>query len=208
MKLAVIADGPMAEEFSAKKIPAYANVCVVKDIRNVPADSYIVFDLLFEHTPERIVLLKQFLPRPVFINAVTDTLAVIDQPFIRINAWPTFLRRNITEVAALPAQQKTVQGIFEQLEWAYQSVPDITGMVSARVISNIINEAYFTLGDKVSTKEEIDIAMKLGTHYPYGPFEWSKQIGLNKIYSLLVQLGKENSLYEVSTLLTNETIAE
>ena len=206
MKLAVIADGQLAEEFHAKQIPAYANVCVVKDIRNVPADTYIVFDLLFEHTPERILLLKQFLPRPVFINAVTDTLAVIDQPFIRINAWPTFLKRTMTEIAASPAQQKTIQGIFEQLGWAYQSVPDITGMVSARIISNIINEAYFTLGDNVSTKDEIDIAMKLGTRYPYGPFEWSKQIGLKKIHSLLVQLSKENSSYEVSTLLTSEAI--
>jgi 3-hydroxyacyl-CoA dehydrogenase len=44
----------------------------------------------------------------------------------------------------------------------------------------IINEAYFALEDNVSTKAETDIAMKLGTNYPYGPFEWGQLIGLKK----------------------------
>ena len=44
----------------------------------------------------------------------------------------------------------------------------------------IINEAYFTWEAGTSTKEEIDIAMKLGTGYPYGPFEWGEKIGLSR----------------------------
>jgi 3-hydroxybutyryl-CoA dehydrogenase len=34
--------------------------------------------------------------------------------------------------------------------------------------------------DEISTKAEIDIAMKLGTNYPYGPFEWSEKSGWKK----------------------------
>ena len=49
--------------------------------------------------------------------------------------------------------------------------PDIPGFISARVVSMIINEAYFALEEEVSSKEEIDTAMKLGTNYPYGPFD-------------------------------------
>jgi len=206
MKLAIIANEQLKEEFLARQITGYANVCFVKEPGNIPADTYIVFDLLFEHTKERISLLKQFLPRPVFINAVNETLAGIDQPFIRINAWPTFLKREITEVVVLPEQEQVVREVFEQLGWRYQAVPDITGMVSARIIGMIINEAYFTLAEKVSTKKEIDIAMKSGTHYPYGPFEWSEQIGLKRIYEMLILLSKENKSYEVSTLLTHEVI--
>ena len=56
----------------------------------------------------------------------------------------------------------------------------------------------------MSTKEEIDIAMKLGTNYPYGPFEWGEKIGLKKIHEMLAALIKENKLYEVSALLTDE----
>jgi len=206
MKLAVITNEQLKAAFFSKQTANNATVCFVKEPQNVPADTYIVFDLLFEHTRERVSLLEQFLPRLVFINAVTDTLTAIGQPFIRINAWPTFLKRNIIEIAALPEQQKPVKDAFEQLGWDYQLVPDITGMISARIISTVINEAYYTLNEEVSTKEEIDTAMKLGTNYPYGPFEWSEKIGLKNIYELLVQLNKENNLYEVSTLLTSEII--
>ncbi|GAC1430911.1 MAG: hypothetical protein NVSMB7_07100 [Chitinophagaceae bacterium] len=206
MKLAVVANEELKEAFLSKPIVNYANVCFVKEPENIPADAYIIFDLLFEHTTERVSILKKFLPRPVFINAVNATLAAIDQPFIRINAWPCFLKRQITEVAVLPEQEKMVKDVFEQLGWNYQVVPDDTGMVSARIIGMIINEAYFTLEEKISTKEEIDIAMKLGTHYPYGPFEWSRQIGLKKIYAMLMQLSKGNTSYKVSTLLMHEMI--
>jgi 3-hydroxybutyryl-CoA dehydrogenase len=205
MKLAVIANDQLKEEFLSKPISDYANVCFVKAPQNVPADTYIVFDLLFENTTERIFLLKQFLPRPVFINAVAETLAEINQPFIRINAWPTFLQRKITEVVVLPEQEQIMKDVFEQLGWSFQMVPDIAGMISARIIGMVINEAYFALSEKVSTKEEIDIAMKYGTSYPYGPFEWSKKIGLKKIYALLNPLSKKNISYEVSALLAYET---
>src|ERR1700710_2457559 len=47
-----------------------------------------------------------------------------------------------------------------------------------RVVAMIINEAYYALDAGVSSKESIDLAMKLGTGYPYGPFEWADRIGL------------------------------
>jgi 3-hydroxybutyryl-CoA dehydrogenase len=68
----------------------------------------------------------------------------------------------------------------------------------------IINEAYFALGDEVSSKKEIDIAMKLGTNYPYGPFEWCEQIGLKNIHSLLTILKKNDSRYEIAPALVKE----
>ena len=68
----------------------------------------------------------------------------------------------------------------------------------------IINEAYYTLQDKISTKAEIDIAMKLGTNYPHGPFEWSSLIGLKNIYELLTVLSKTDTRYTASDLLMKE----
>ena len=70
--------------------------------------------------------------------------------------------------------------------------------------SPIINEAYYTLGAQVSTREEIDIAMKLGTSYPYGPFEWAAKIGLKRIYELLVELSKVDERYTPAPLLAAE----
>jgi 3-hydroxybutyryl-CoA dehydrogenase len=37
--------------------------------------------------------------------------------------------------------------------------------------------------------------MKLGTNYPYGPFEWAEEIGKERVFSLLHKLRSENSLY-------------
>ena len=73
--------------------------------------------------------------------------------------------------------------------------------IALRIIAMIVNEAYFALGDGISTKEEIDTAMKLGTNYPYGPFEWSEKIGLKKIYALLQNLGNSGERYLVAPLL-------
>jgi 3-hydroxybutyryl-CoA dehydrogenase len=44
--------------------------------------------------------------------------------------------------------------------------------------------------------EEIDTAMKLGTNYPYGPFEWGQRIGLTRIVSLLNVLSMTNARYK------------
>jgi 3-hydroxybutyryl-CoA dehydrogenase len=60
----------------------------------------------------------------------------------------------------------------------------------------MINEAFIALNEGVSTKEEIDIAMKLGTNYPYGPFEWSEKIGVEKIKSLLEKLNHYQERYK------------
>jgi 3-hydroxybutyryl-CoA dehydrogenase len=67
-------------------------------------------------------------------------------------------------------------------------VPDEAGFVSARIIAMIINEAYHAKDEAVSTEADIDIAMKLGTNYPYGPFEWANEIGVQHVYALLQKL--------------------
>jgi 3-hydroxybutyryl-CoA dehydrogenase len=47
----------------------------------------------------------------------------------------------------------------------------------------------------VSTEKEINIAMKYGTNYPHGPFEWAEIIGIDRIYDLLQQLAASDSKY-------------
>ena len=68
----------------------------------------------------------------------------------------------------------------------------------------IINEAFLTVEDQVSTKAEIDTAMKLGTNYPYGPFEWAELIGKNNILALLQKLYTTGTRYRPALLLINE----
>jgi 3-hydroxybutyryl-CoA dehydrogenase len=114
------------------------------------------------------------------------------------------LLSGIIELAATRENQEAVDKIFRGLDWEYLLVPDIVGMITPRVIAMIINEAYFALHDGVSSEEEIDIAMRLGTNYPYGPFEWSRKIGIAKVYDLLMQLSQIDQRYSPAPLLRNE----
>ena len=72
-----------------------------------------------------------------------------------------------------------------------------------RVISMIINEAYFALEDNLATVESIDLAMKSGVNYPLGPIEWGHKIGLKHIINLLSEYSAitEDPRYKISTAL-------
>jgi 3-hydroxybutyryl-CoA dehydrogenase len=142
--------------------------------------------------------------KPIFINAVSKTLAEINgaKNVFRINGWATFLQRNTWEVVG--DVDENITTILSALNKKIIVVPDEVGMVAARVVAMIINEAYFALQDEVSTKNEIDIAMKLGTNYPYGPFEWATKIGIKNIYQLLKKLSDTDGRYKPAQQLINE----
>jgi 3-hydroxybutyryl-CoA dehydrogenase len=168
-------------------------------------DTDACIDLLFQNDSERIKLLQQFQPKPILINAVIPALNQLPGDFIRFNGWNSFLKRSVVEAAGIDERMKLkAEEIFSLFNKKIEWVPDIPGFISARVIAMIINEAWFALDEKVSTKEEIDIAMKLGTNYPYGPFEWSKKIGLKNVYELLFTLSKTSIRYEPAGLLKKE----
>lgn len=158
-----------------------------------PAD--VIVDLLYENTPAHKQLLRQ-LPGLKIINSVVDTCAETDGSFVRINGWPTFLRGTIIEAAAGHEDlKKLAEAAFDMLGKRIAWLPDGPGFVVPRVVSLIVNEAYFALAEAVSSRAEIDTAMKLGTAYPFGPFEWSEKIGLKNIVSLLQKLSSTQPRY-------------
>jgi len=142
------------------------------------------------------------LQKPVFINSVIETLTELAAPanVYRINGWPTFLNRSVWEIAGTVTA--AVESIFTSLNIKIIPVKDEPGFIAASVIAMIINEAYFAIEDNVSSKEEIDTAMKLGTNYPYGPFEWVELIGGDNILALLQKLNSTDARYKPSELLT------
>jgi 3-hydroxybutyryl-CoA dehydrogenase len=162
------------------------------------ADAYIDFG--FAPSAEKIEKLTKLLPRPILINAVAETLNDIHPDFIRFNGWPGFLKGKHIEAAANKERELKACALFED---QILFVKDEPGFVSARIVSMIINEAYFTLEAGTSTKEEIDTAMKLGTGYPFGPFEWGEMIGLQRISALLLKLSNGNPVYELAQSLIN-----
>jgi 3-hydroxybutyryl-CoA dehydrogenase len=171
-------------------------------IKNI--DSDVVFDLLFDDIN---ISNNEFIEdKPVFVDAVNCTCNEINRAnYIRLNAWHGFLKRPITELAVNnTTTQKSAEYIFAEIGWKYVFTNDDYGFIAARILAMIINEAYFALEDKVSMKGEIDVAMKLGTNYPFGPFEWSEKINLSKIMRLLERLSKADKRYTASPLLVHE----
>jgi 3-hydroxybutyryl-CoA dehydrogenase len=49
---------------------------------------------------------------------------------------------------------------------------DAGGLIVARTIAMLINEAADAVLQGVCTSDAADAAMKLGVNYPAGPFEW------------------------------------
>ena len=228
MKFAILANDVQKQEWLSK--PAGSKVELIwlgdsNELLKAKADAY--FDLQnLSHRSEAFFQLNC----PVFVNSViyplsteevgpnrtprqlspNETSMVPAGPqLFRINAWPTFLKREITEIAFRNIQdEKSLQLVFSSLGWKYRLVPDIPGLITARVIAMVINEAYFTLEAGVSSKEEIDTAMRLGTNYPFGPFEWSQKIGLKNIFDLLEELSKSDTRYSPCPLLIQEAEQE
>jgi len=207
MKIVYRANDATSKELVSRGLPPGAQwvaVGAIADFSQHP-DADLFIDLASDDPalPEYDMLK----PTVVLVNAVIATLheSAAAPNVYRINAWPGMLSQPLLELAA-PGQQTTAQleHTLVALQWKYRFVPDTAGLVSARIISMIINEAYFALGEGVSSKENIDIAMKTGTNYPYGPFEWAAKIGLQRIQQLLVQMQKENNRYSIAPALLKD----
>jgi len=203
----VLANSELKKEFLAHGISDTVKIEWVGRIEEFSnhsnADAF--FDLLFHKSEERIKRLSQLLPKAVIINSVVT--GETGFPFIHINGWNTFLQRDMIEATCSDEKnRKMAEKIFSAMNRNTKWITGITGFISARVVAAIINEAYYALGENVSTKEEIDTAMKLGTNYPYGPFEWADKIGLKNIYDLLITLSATEKRYQPSGLLQKEAL--
>jgi 3-hydroxybutyryl-CoA dehydrogenase len=209
MKVLVIANDELKEELLTGPVDDAVQLHWTNTINHIPPGHTFeaCIDLLFENTAARIEWLNKLKAPLIVINSVITPLNDIQNDFIRINAWNTFLKRPLLEAAvANDALKPGAEELFSRLGKKTEWVPDITGFITPRVVASIINEAFFALEEGVSSKEEIDTAMKLGTNYPFGPFEWSARIGLPVVYELLKELAKKQERYEPATLLTKTAL--
>jgi 3-hydroxybutyryl-CoA dehydrogenase len=202
MKLALLANETQKQELLSLGASPELEIYYLDEPGPVEG-AFIYLDLLFDNSPKRLEQWKNINPSLLIINAVEVNSLTLPFPFIRINGWPGFLKRNIIEAAGQNDLHTNTEHLFALLNRKLEWVPDIAGFISPRIISMIINEAFFTVEEGVTDEAAIDTAMKLGTNYPYGPFEWARLIGIKRVYDLLSILAKEDERYRPSPLLTN-----
>lgn len=88
-------------------------------------------------------------------------------------------------------------------------VHDYPGFVANRILMPMINEAIYTLYERVGGVSEIDTVMKLGMAHPMGPLQLADFIGLDVCLSILNVLhdGFGNPKYAPCPLLVNMVTA-
>ena len=154
--------------------------------------------------PERKRALVEALDRALPAEALLATLSTASST-TEIATW-TARPSQVVGIGALPGAAppklveiapglETADSALAAVEQLFQSagretalVRDDAGLVLARILCLIINEAAAMLMEGAATARDIDTAMKLGTNYPHGPLEWADLMGLDFVYATLAGL--------------------
>lgn len=213
MNILVIGSAPSFEE--VKKKFASAHACQhAPDYTHAHAHvktAHVVFDYLLMNDPEAHAAVYMHVAVPVFVHSVNRSLADAirgsENVFFGFNGWPGSWERAFLEVSLRhPAHRPALDQVCHALGVTPRVVDDRVGLVTPRVISMIINEAYFTVQEGTASRADIDQAMQLGTSYPYGPFAWCARIGIQNVYHVLEALYHDthDERYKVAPLLKKE----
>ncbi len=122
---------------------------------------------------------------------------------------PTLLNRPLLEVSLYDeADREKLAATCAALGTDYRVVADRVGLVTPRVICQIINEACYTVQEGTATMQAVDLSMKLGTNYPHGPFAWANAIGVARVYAVLEALWQDthDERYKVCPLLKRQAL--
>jgi 3-hydroxybutyryl-CoA dehydrogenase len=108
-------------------------------------------------------------------------------------AVPDLARAALVEIAPASAGTLSVAGrYFADLGKHVECVlGDTPGLVLGRIVSQLVNEACYAVGDGIGTPEDVDAAMRLGFNHPRGPFEWAWRIGPKTVLATLDALRSE-----------------
>jgi 3-hydroxybutyryl-CoA dehydrogenase len=183
---------------------------------DMPLSKYdVIFDFILDEDPLQAELYTTDKGATVFINTAKLSLVELSNVFdhdieaslFGFAGLPTLINREVMEVSVRNASDKTsLQQICNALHTNYLLVEDRIGLVTPRIICMIINEAYYTVQEGTAIREDIDKAMKLGTNYPYGPFEWCERFGIHHVYEVLeaVYNDTRDERYKICPLLKRE----
>jgi 3-hydroxybutyryl-CoA dehydrogenase len=214
MKYLAIGDTPRLNEL-ASLLPNNLTISMVNQMPDHVESYDVVFDLCFDEIPSRLRAYQQAPNTLVVAGAAGQSLAgaVHSTPvdamphLIGMNTLPTFINRPILEWSAWnSASQAWGDEVAKQLQLPVEWVQDRVGLVTPRIVLMLINEACYTLQEGTADMGDIDKGMKLGTNYPFGPFEWADRIGISHVYRILQAMHRDTGdiRYQIAPLLTRQ----
>ncbi len=149
---------------------------------------------------------------PVFLEATLEAVGYAGSTNAIIYGFcglPTLLNRPLLEVSLYhEADRAKLAETCAALGTDYRVVADRVGLVTPRVICQIINEACFTVQEGTATMHDVDLGMQLGTSYPRGPFAWANAIGVARVYAVLEAMWQDthDERYKVCPLLKRQAL--
>ena len=104
---------------------------------------------------------------------------------------------------ASAATRDTVMSTLRACGWQPRELRDLPGLWAARTLCMLVNEAADAVHQGVCDAAGADLAMKLGTNWPAGPFDWLQAFGIETVVGVLDHLhaATRSERYRVSPLL-------
>ena len=213
MNIYVIGNSHQSAEIQ-NKISDEHSVTLVDNLGGITGESeLVVFDFSLDDSPDDLDQYSGLSNIHLFINSTRSSLAELTYfsddllpNLYGIAGDSTFLERPLLEVSAHHNNRSDAKELFASLGLKATLVADRVGLVTPRIVSMIINEAYFTVMEGTASRDDIDTGMKLGTNYPWGPFEWIEKWGVANVYELLeaLYLDSKDERYKICPLLKQE----
>jgi 3-hydroxybutyryl-CoA dehydrogenase len=101
----------------------------------------------------------------------------------------------LVELTRLPVCQsfvaEAIEALFTNLGFVTEWVEDAPGLVLGRIVSQLVNEAAFAIGEGVGSAEDVDAGLTLGLNHPRGPVAWGTAIGLDHVLGTIDGLWEE-----------------
>ncbi len=229
MRVVVAGESPFVEEVArlCERTSHKTTVFLVEDFFDAleagPAletlsDTEVVIELHNESAAakqELLLMMSAYMPQEALImtsvlaTSATQAASWVARPerVVGFGVLPPLPDKGVVELAR--AMQTDEQSLVQaELFWrglGQQTVivGDGPGLIRARTVCCLINEAVTALMEGVASAEDIDMAMRLGTNYPLGPLAWADLIGLDAVLGTMTGLFEEwgDDRYRPSPLL-------
>jgi 3-hydroxybutyryl-CoA dehydrogenase len=92
---------------------------------------------------------------------------------------------------SLPTARAAAQGLMATAGKRAEWIEDGAGLILPRIVCALANEAAFALAEGTADGPTIDLAMRLGANYPWGPLEWARRLGFSRVVRVMDHLRNE-----------------
>jgi 3-hydroxybutyryl-CoA dehydrogenase len=151
---------------------------------------------------------------PLLALCASGSLAARDEPgAVGFHVLPPIEGSRLVELTRTDTTQSfaadAAETFFAQLGFHHEWVGDAPGLVLGRIVCQLVNEAWFAVGEGVGSEEDVDAGLVLGLAHPRGPVEWGRAIGLDHVAAVLDGLWAERreERYRVAPLVRRATFS-